>query len=223
MKLAIALAAATVLLSSQTHATDVGDVLLRAGLDAEALAAAGLASGSVASVVDEVDEHLAANPNDLTTADQDHATASTEVDRLRRLVRGGKATAQDVADLAAAKQDLADAADARDAALDAIFAAGTADLAASVADTLATIRANRSWGVPVEFLSKDRADADWIALRDALTNEKIAAAEGTAVDAACASLLLAERADPAVSAAKTAHDANFAAVEAAWTTAVGGS
>jgi hypothetical protein len=225
MKLAASIAAVvalTAVLAPPALATDPADALMRAGLDPDALAAAGVASGDVAGIVEDVETWLAANPTALSSADSDYEDARAEVDRLRRLVRSGMAIAQDVTELAAAKSSLATAGNDRDTATDAIFAAATADLTGGETSTLATIRGNRAWGLSIEFHAKDRSESSWVSLRDALSNEKVALAEGTSVDSACATLLAAERADADVSAAKTAFDTNVSAVTSSWQSAVSG-
>ena len=214
---------ATVALASPGLASDISDTLLRAGLAPNALAAAGVQASKMTDIVEDVEAYLDANSTTLSSADADYVAAKKEVDRLRRLVRSGSAGAQDISDLATAKQDQSAATSDRDSALDALFAAGTANLTAGAVSTLSTIRTNRGWSLPIEFLAKERGEQAWIDLRDALINEKVNQQEGIAVETGCAQLLLAERADADVSAAKTAFDTNIAAVTSSWDSAVAGS
>lgn len=223
MKLAaLALASFLVAAPSALGGTSLEDALLRVGLDGEAMAAAGLTTAQVDLAVEGVDDYLVANPDELSDADADYASARAEADRLRRLVRAGTASAQDVTDLATAESELATAITDRDAALDALCQAGLDELPTAEADLLETICLNRSWGLPTEFLVKDRTEAQWVALREALADERISDEYGESPASASSTLLSTERADADVAAAKTDLDTNLTSIQSAWDSAVAG-
>ena len=99
------------------------------------------------------------------------------------------------------------------------------DSAGTQRATLTQIRANRavdhSQGFPIEFQVASRTEAQWVALRDALANEKQAIKYPDTLDQDAQTLLSTTRAEGAVAAARTALDANLPAVQTAWNTAAG--
>jgi chromosome segregation ATPase len=173
--------------------------------------------------VEDVEDYLDTNPTELSSADAAYLSAQADVASLKKLVRSGQANLQDVTDLATAEAALATAESSRDAALDAIFDAGVAGLSGTQSTALSNIRANKSWGTPIEFMVKNRSDQGWLDLAEALTDERVSDLEETSADPACAALLQSERSDSDVSTAKTAFDTNLAAVQSSWTSAVSGS
>ncbi len=88
-------------------------------------------------------------------------------------------------------------------------------------ETLTAIRANAHWKLPTEFLVVERTEAEWVELRAALANERIAARNEEAPNEQRQALLGTARANPAVAAAKTALDANLATVKQSWNTVTG--
>ena len=196
--------------------------LIRAGLDGEALAAAGLSAQETTAVVTAFEEEWGEAAAALAQADEGYASARVASDALTRKVASGLASQEEVAALAAAKTALTNAEAARTAAVDGLFEKATIDLAAAKTATLYAIRANRGQDLPVEFLVKSREHTEWHALRKALSNERVCAKIGDEPDQAMQSALATWRADQKVAAAKTAVDTNGDAVKAAWDSAVGG-
>ena len=223
MKLALLAPLFLATLSTSVFADTLSDTMMRAGLDAEALAASGVVASEIAGIVEDVQDHLDASASALSTADLNYLSAKSEVGRLTRIVRSGKASAQDIADLATEKQNEANAISARNSALDAIFDAGCNSLSADETTALSTIKGNRHWGTDIEFMIKNRTDQEWLALIEALTDERVSLEEEIAANVTCAALLLSERSDTSVSAAKVSCDTNASAVQASWTSAVSGS
>lgn len=196
--------------------------LIRAGLDSESLAAVGVASDDIPSTLAEAVDVWVADPDRLPDADAAYASARRSVDSLRRLVRSGRGSEQDVADLASAKQDLEDAQDERQAALDAMRAAAAESMSSSKATLLECAYQNRRWDfAPVWLRVKDRSQADWVKLRDALTNEKVADRYGDDPDATLQSFLSSCRSDADAATCKVNYEGSLTAVEAAWITYVG--
>ena len=199
--------------------------LLRSGLGADALAAAGISSGSVTAILQGAADQLNANPTSLTTADTGHAAAQVESDRLRSKIQSGLASQEEIASYQSQMSSLASAATARQSALDAVFNAASANLTAPQRATLTQIRANRaadhSKGFPIEFQVVGRTESEWIALRDALANEKQAIKYPDTLDEGAQSLLSTARANGSVAAARASLTANLATVTTSWNTASG--
>jgi hypothetical protein len=199
--------------------------LLRSGLGADAFAAAGVSSGTIASALQAAADELNAHPTALTAADTAFAAARVESDRLRARIQSGQASQEEVTSYGAQMTNLASATSSRQAALDAVFAAATANLTAPQRAALTQIRANRavdhSKDFPIEFLVASRSEAQWVALRDALANEKQAVKYPDTLDATAQTLLANTRGEPAVAAARTSLDSNLPAVQNAWNTAAG--
>lgn len=198
---------------------DLPVVMIRAGLDAKALAAAGVSSGSIAAVVQAAANAAGEQASALATADANYASNRATADRLQRRIQSGHGDQEDVTAYQAACTARDSAATARETALAAIITGATAGLSSGQRSTLATIRANRSWNLPLEFLVVNREQAEWVAVRDALANEKIAAKLGDEPDAASQTALGVWRANQAVAAARVSLDTNLAALTTAWNTA----
>ena len=200
--------------------TDLEVALIRAGIDAKTLTAAGVTSGSVSSLGQAASQHFNAHPTVLSSADTAYASARRESDRLQRLIQSGKGTQDDVAAYQAQKAALETATAQQTAALDALFEATTASLNDSKRGVLSKIRTNKSWSLPTEYLTVDRTQQEWVNVRDALANERISAAYGDQPDAALQAQLATWRADATVAAAQTALSTNLASVTAALSTAL---
>lgn len=196
--------------------TEDAATFVRLSLDPPSLAAAGVTASEVSGIMTALNDSDEAQNGDLATADTEWADARQEVDRLTRIVRAGNSSAQDVTDLNAAKVTLATATTTRDGVLDALFDAGTSVLSAGEQATLAQVRANRHWKLPIEFLVIARTEVQWIELRDGLMAEKVCAKIGDALDTAIAQALAAARAQSGVASAKTSLDTNLAGVQSAW-------
>src|SRR5437868_2571808 len=149
-----------------------GPILIRSGLDSDVLAAAGVSSNGVAAIVSAASSTAASQSSTLDTADAAVRTNKAIVDRLTRVVQAGHATSQQKSDLAAAQSALASAISSRDTALTAVFNAGAGVMNESQSRIATRIRANRAWGLPLHHLAAnpgDRAEADWVNLRDAIS------------------------------------------------------
>jgi len=204
-----------------TPPADFPSTLIRAGLDPKALAAAGVSSSSVSSVLSAAATQINASPTALSSADDALATARTQVDHLTSLIQSGHGTQDDITALATANSNLATATSQRQAALDAIFSSATANLTDGQKTALSKIRSNRSWDLSLEFLVVDRDESQWVQVRDALANERIAVSLPDSLNQTAQSNLATWRADPAVAAAKSSLDANLSAVTGSWNSAAG--
>lgn len=213
-------AAATVVMPPPTPA-DFPSTLIRAGLDPKALAAAGVSSQSIGSLLSAATTQINSAPAALSIADTAYASARTQVDHLTSLIQSGHGTQEDIGSLAMANSNLASATSQRQAALDAIFNAATANLTQGQGAALSKIRSNRSWDLPPEFLVVDRDQSQWVAVRDALANERIAVDLPGTLNPTAQSNLGTWRADPAVASAKSSLEANLSSVMISWNSAAG--
>ena len=199
--------------------------LIRSGLGADALAAAGVAAVSVTPVLQAAADEMNAHPGTLPAADTSYTAARVESDRLRAIIQSGQASQEQIASYQTQIANLAAASGQRATALDAVFAAATANLSAPQRSALAQIRANRavdhSKEFPIEFQVVERSEVQWVALRDALANEKQAIKYPDTLNEAAQTLLSAARADPTVAAAIVSRNTTQEAVTAAWNTASG--
>lgn len=195
--------------------------LSRLGLEAHALAAAGLSDSQTTALVGRVRAHLSEHIQDLRDADQNWASKRAEVDRLERKIRSGKSAPGDLALLSTARTELAAAATQRQEVLDAVSSAAGVNLGSSPLVTLGTIKTNRAtWDLPVQYLTQSRELGDWVALRDALANDRISTARGEEPDPQAHQLLLGVQAQPEVASAASNLQSNLALVSSAWNAAV---
>jgi hypothetical protein len=195
--------------------------LLRAGLTPRALAAAGIGQGSVLATLQAAADQMNGAPMALDSADGMYAAARVAADALARKIQSGKATQEEVASYPAAKAAVEAAEAARQSVLDGYFSAATANLTANQRAALTMIRANRRWGFPDEYLVAERTEAQWIALRDALSNEHQSAELPDMTSEAATQLLATVRGEPSVSFASTSVQTGLPLITNAWNTAVG--
>jgi len=196
---------------------DLVTVLYRVGLQPENLTAAGISAQAAGEVVGGVKTWLAANTKVLDDVDDRFAAAADTKDTLIRAVRSGLATEDQLAQLDPACKDFDAVSAERQKDLDDVFKAGTSSLASDQATLLSRIHVNQAaWGLPLQYLVVDRAEADWVALRDALDNERVCAKEGEDADAGGQQLLSTVRSDSTVSGATTSLNTTLGDVTTAW-------
>jgi hypothetical protein len=194
--------------------------LVRAGLDPEALAAAGVSPSAIDTVVGDVVDHMTANPGSLELADSAYAAARQERDQLKRVIQSGRATQEQIDAYPGAVGGFALAQSQRQSALDDVFTAGTATLSQGQRNTLISLRGNAAWDLPLEFLVLDLSEADWVQLRDYLANERVSAQLGEDPDGSAQAALTQLRSNPLVATADANLDTSLAVVELAWHQAV---
>lgn len=198
--------------------TEFAGVLLRAGLGADALAAAGVTAEETGALVAAVEGAYSATS--LASLDEAFLAAKRTHDTLRRKVQSGKASAQEVGDLRGAEATLTQATAARDNYLVNLRVTAKARISAEKGALLERASANQGWHLPVRYLVKDRPEADWVALRDALAAKEIAERDAEESFEASAQAVLARiDAEAEIAAAKVAHETRIAAVQTAWNTA----
>lgn len=211
----------TASLMTEVSETDVEVELIRAGLDPESMTAAGVTSGQVAEIIADAEEYLTTNLDAMRRAEADHAVYEGQAERLRRLRRGGQASQQDLTDLAAAEANAAGELATLQSLRDGFFAAATDSLGdQDVVTRLETIAANRRWTAPVQYKCVGRSEAQWVALRDALANDRISGDLGEEPDQALQQLITACDAEQTTAAAAARLESNLAGVLAGFENAI---
>jgi hypothetical protein len=191
------------------------------GLDPDALAASGVTSDQVPPLFTDLGTAMASAETGLIAADAACMSSQQSQTSLENDVRAGKRGAETLASLQSAKTAAAAAISARDTLLESEFVAATASLNEGQIATLRAIRRNRHWLTPMEYAVVDRTEAQWVALKDALAGEQIAAARGVSPSGAAHDLMMSASSVDAVSTAKTRLQTNGAAVKNAWMDALG--
>lgn len=209
-------------LDGEASGANLEVALLRAGVSPAGLAAVGAPTQGIFGIVDAARTQFASSAPQLAAADAAYAEAKRESDRLRRLIESGKASPQDVASYQTQMSALATATGQQATALATLFEAATASLSSNQRTALTRIHAARSWGLPTEFLTVERSQESWIALRDALANERFVAKYHEEPVAAAQTLLATSRADATVAAAATGIATNLTYIQASWRSALEG-
>lgn len=184
---------------------DVKQWLSIAGIDSESLTAAGVSPGSVAGVLAHAKSYLNDHLDELRAAQRAAAVAA---DKASKPPAEGT-----TAESLRAEADAARA--AKDAAVDAFFTATLADQSQNTRQSIATLNANRSRGVPTKYLVVNRTEDQWAALRNALAALRTSTGEGDSASNA-QSVIQAADSDPAVVAADQALSTQLPSVTAAW-------
>ena len=96
-------------LTEEPAASDVEGAMIRLGLDAEALAASGVSTAEVSTLVQNLADHMAGMAPSLGRLDASVADARAQMSRYAERVRAGTGSDDDVASLNAAKTVLATA------------------------------------------------------------------------------------------------------------------
>jgi len=208
----------------QFNAPPLDSMLRRVSLDPSALAAAGVTTQQgVAGVVGAVETYLAQSGAALAAAEADWKAAKVQCESLERVIRRGRGSQQDLADLSTARSNLSSYASTYQSALDAVFDAGVDGLAVEVVTRLTAIRANRGTEfreLPVQHLVESRTDTALLALREALAEERICAKWNETPSAGTTTLLGNERARTEVAQARSRLDSSLASVESYWNAAI---
>jgi hypothetical protein len=81
---------------------------------------------------------------------------------------------------------------------------------------LAKIRANSHWGIPAPYLTVDRTNRQWMALRGALSDKRRAAETGEELSPQTAQVVADAEADPTVATAKASSDSSLNTLKQTW-------
>lgn len=203
-----------------SHAANLEVVAIRAGLDANALAASGVSGSAATTLVQTTNQYLLEHSLELAAADEAFVNARREVDRLQDLIQTGHGSEQDLVSLQAQEAALAAAGSQRETVMAAVYSTSVVGLPNEQQAVLTKIRANRRWSLPLEFLVVERTEAEWVRVRDCLAHERIATGKGMPVDPTVEAQLAAWRAEPTVALAAVNLSTNFSTVAAAWNAAM---
>jgi hypothetical protein len=193
--------------------------LARAGLTLRTVAAAGLNAQQVGAAIADASAAVRANIEDLRTADIAAGQARTSVNRLESLIRSGVATEQDLTTYAAEQAALETAVAQSASVIAAILADAAESMSPEQLGLIQTMAANGHWDVPLQYRVVNRAQSEWLSLRDALANVKIATRMGEDPDAAAEQVLTAADENTTVGSA-VAGLASAQELAAAWAQAV---
>lgn len=203
--------------------TDLRAALIRAGLGADALAAVGCSAQQASTVVADAKAEIVAHPTRLSEDDTSCASARVTADALGKKIQAGLASQEEIGSYAAATSALESEQNERQAAVDAIFTAGCASLSQGQVALLTKIQGNRARHLEVELLTVDRTTEEWVALRDALDNERVNAQSGEETSPAASTILTTARENQTVADAKASCVANLATLTTAWINATAGN
>lgn len=193
--------------------------LAKTGLTLKTVAAVGLNAQQVAAAIGDATEVITEDIEELRTASLAAAEARSEAERLSRVIRGGAATQQDRTAHSAALAAAQTAQSQAQAILAAAFTSASASLTASQIAALQTLQGNVAWQLPIHYLAANREQSEWVALRDALANVRVASQFGEDPDQGATDLIHAANSAPGVAAA-AANLAGIGELTAAWNLAV---
>ncbi|MEW5748973.1 MAG: hypothetical protein AB1793_09365 [Candidatus Thermoplasmatota archaeon] len=201
--------------------TPLGNVLMRARLDAPALAASGvIGAQDVQDLVAAVESEISEASTALAAADAAYEEDYFSYSQLVRKVRGGQASPEELASCQAAKLAADAQAATRDGLLDRYFEAGLATVTTDQVAILRRIRANRVWGLAVHYLVEDRTQEGWVELSDALATRRIHEQYDEDFPVAVQDYLASVDGDADIATAKGNVDTYLATVQTAWNAAV---
>ncbi|MBL9032110.1 MAG: hypothetical protein JNM80_10445 [Phycisphaerae bacterium] len=188
-------------------------IAARIGLIPEHLAAAGVTASGATACMTALDLHLQQNLPALKQAMTRRSEMAAATQALGRAVASGRHDEVQAFQTALAAERLA--VSQEQAALQAAFAAATEGLSLSSRTALATIATNRDGGLPVQYAVVSRSERDLVALRDALSAQRIAERLGSSPSAAHAAVVTEANANSAVAAASAGLN-DLTAVHLAW-------
>lgn len=196
--------------------TDVAGLLMRCGIDGESLAAAGATELQAAQVFADARAFLSSRHESLINAELDYAAKNRELNTAEQAVRSGVATAVQRDGLPALRANVASLKSTRDQIISAGFTAAAASLNESQRQLINALHTNRGREVPIEYRAIALSEADWVALRDALSNARQQAQVGNSAspDAAATIQRIAENSGGLVSTIRSRVDANAASLKA---------
>lgn len=196
------------------------NLLVRAGLGPDSLAAAGVNGAKASEVVAAVRGVLTEQGAALKTADENHRASSILRQQIIAKVQAGTSTEQDRSALASTDASLASAGQTRTSVLNAAIAAANAVLSPGEVQALTAIRSLPT-DLPLKYrvASMDSRQAD--SLRSALGEARAANAVSEQPSDGAATLISQLDADHAVVGASAALINNGTAVRTAWEQAVG--
>jgi hypothetical protein len=191
--------------------------LMSAGLTSGPLTAAGFSAQEAVNIVDAARAHLSSRIQSLRDAHETVQNANLALSALQTQVRHGTAGDNPAALLAAAQETVSNAFAARQVIWDEMFHAATTELELDPAkiQVVEAIRGNGAWKLPTEYLVSARNEPNWLGLRDALDNIRVADHLDQDPDQAAVQFIESVNQEPAVALARI-NMQNLTAVTEAW-------
>lgn len=190
--------------------------LIGAGLTPEVLAASGVRAGDAAVVLLAGHEYVLQHQTELAAADRAVGEARASISELLRS-RQARGQGEPVGNEAQAQAQLAAAVAARVEARHTLLAHACDQLPVATRQQINTLITNSGReGVPVKFRSVERAESEWLSLREDLTHLRQATKSGADPDPEVLARVRSAEAHPLVVAANQNLDANLSAVELAF-------
>jgi hypothetical protein len=194
-----------------TQPQEIGAVLILSGIDAESLAAAGVSSLGCDGVFDAGSAYCL-QADRLGQFQLAHRNLNlAQAVAVKPPTNGG-----DGGGGGDAPPTVAQAQGALDDLRNSAFSFLTSGLTTEQIAKLAKIRANKHWGLPAPYLTVDRTDRQWLALRGALSQQRLCQRTGEQLPEAAAAVIATADADTTVSQAKTDFASGLAAVKQSW-------
>lgn len=200
--------------------SDAGAALRRLELTPTTFAAVGASTAETTEAVDDMSSWLDSNVGEIAAADAAVASTKQAWSAMRAKIRSGQASQQEIDSLASLESAKNAAESARSGLFSSAVAATLADLSEDQRALAANVRENCHWRLPTHFLVTDRSEADWVALRDALDQQRIAAKYGEETSSAALAVISAALVDEDVAAAKVSLDSSLGSIQTAWNDAV---
>lgn len=206
----------------ETNAAERARYLHLTGLTPECLCAAGLSTSDVTSAISDAVAVIETNAAELVAAETALLDTERELDELTRLIRSGTASTEQKNSLSTVTAAAQTAESDWQGLLDEIHDAGCGDVTTAEADRIAVVLGNDRWSLPVEYKRASRTEAEWVALRNALAAERIAAADGDDLDSSFETLLLNVRAEAGTAQAMSWISSNLEEIKTAYNDALDG-
>lgn len=183
-------------------------LLLRLGLTPEVFAAAGVMPEQYQGILTSMPTVAPMNDRMELLSQATRALNQASERVVRRPVPGDEALTT-----------FAQARAALDAILDQAFNDSVNSLPPDTIARLRTMRVNsKKVNVPAYYLVADWPDERWLALRDALSAQRIAAGRNATLNAQSASVISQADGEPSVATAKTVYDTHLAQFQEQWRT-----
>lgn len=194
--------------------------LRRLELGASTLSAAGATTTETTQVVSDMDDWLGNNEGEIASASATLNSATQAWTAMRSKIQSGQATSEEIESLPSLESAKNAAQSALSSLHDEAFDAAVDGLSEAKQSLAANVRANSAWKFKPYFLVVNRTEANWIALRDALDEQRIATKYGESTSSAALAIISAALADQDVASAKVNYDSNLSSIETAWNSAV---
>lgn len=149
------------------------------GMDASALTVAGLTADEARTTTLQLKEFLVERGTDWDQVLADHAAAQSNLHHAQRLKASGRAAQVDT-DIASLETQLSNARQSRSALLAA--AHEVAPLTPEQRSLMGTIKVNRHWPVPIEYMGSVRSEQEWVSLMARLASRTASGGPSTDVD-----------------------------------------